>query len=289
MTTLLERMQALAKSAADGRIIRQRDVRALAEDTGRAIREIELAALEADIIPWRYLRNVGTLGVAGQITLLQSTVAIVGQGGLGGYVSEALARIGIGRLVVIDGDAFAEHNLNRQLLSAENNLELSKVEAARRRIAQINSAVEVIAHQEMLTAENLPRLLEGADVVVDALDRLPIRVTLQDGAQALGIPMVHGSIAGFLGQVMTILPGDAGLHAVYGRVDELPEQGLEAELGTPATTPMMVAAWEAQEVVKILLDQAGLLDDGKLLRNRLLIIDLASGAIETLELNAGAS
>ncbi len=285
MSTLLERTQALAKSVEAGQIIRLRDVRALAEDTGRAIREIELATLKAEIVPWRYLRNVGTLGVAGQIKLLQSTVAIVGQGGLGGYVSEALARMGVGRLVVIDGDVFAEHNLNRQLLSAETNLGLSKVEAARRRIAQINSAVEVIAHETMLTTENLSRLLEGVDVVVDALDRLPIRVTLQDGAQALGIPMVHGSIAGFLGQVMTILPGDAGLHAIYGGVDELPEQGLEAELGTPATTPMMVAAWEAQEVVKILLDRAGLLHEGKLLRDRLLIIDLASGAIETLEIN----
>ncbi|HDQ71840.1 MAG TPA: hypothetical protein ENN19_07055, partial [Chloroflexi bacterium] len=173
MTPLLERIQALTKSTDAGtrdlQIIRQRDVHKLADDTGRTVQEIELTALEAEIVPWRYLRNLGTLGVAGQIKLLQSTVAIVGQGGLGGYVSEALARTGVGRLAVIDGDVFAEHNLNRQLLSAERNLGLSKVEAARRRIAQINSAVEVIAHETMLTAENLPRLLEGVDVVVDAL------------------------------------------------------------------------------------------------------------------------
>jgi molybdopterin/thiamine biosynthesis adenylyltransferase len=70
----------------------------------------------------------------------------------------------------------------------------------------------------------LPRLLEGADVVVDGLDRLPTRLTLQEGAQALGIPMVHGSIAGFLGQVMTIFPNDPGLHSLYGDQDDLPAQ-----------------------------------------------------------------
>ncbi|MEA3340981.1 MAG: HesA/MoeB/ThiF family protein, partial [Chloroflexota bacterium] len=191
--------------------------------------------------------------------------------------TETLARMGVGRLILIDGDVFEEHNLNRQLLSGEAKLGASKVEAAQRRVAEINGAVDVTAHALMLDRENLPHLLAGADVVVDALDRLPTRLILQDGAQALGIPMVHGSIAGFLGQVMTIFPGDSGLRGLYGG-QELPEQGLEAQLGTPAATPMAVAAWEAQEVVKIIIGR------GELLRNRLLLLDMESGAIETLRL-----
>jgi len=260
------------------RVIRLQQVHELATANDCLIREVELAALETGVIPWRYLRNVGTVGLAGQAKLLQATVAVVGLGGLGGYVVEALARMGVGQFILIDGDVFEEHNLNRQILSAEAILGTGKVQAARRRVAEINSAVEVTGHAVVLTRENLPRLLEGADVVVDALDRLPTRLVLQEGAQALGIPMVHGSIAGFLGQVMTILPGDPGLHSLYGEPGELPEQGLEVQLGTPAATPMVVAAWEAQEVVKILLGQ------GELLRHRLLVMDMESGIIEILQL-----
>jgi molybdopterin/thiamine biosynthesis adenylyltransferase len=278
MSSLARRVDALAEVVGDGRIIRLEQVQALAIECGCEVREVEIAALEAGVIPWRYVRNVGTIGLEGQARLLQSTVAVVGLGGLGGYVTEALARMGVGRLILIDGDVFEEHNLNRQILSAETRLGMGKAETARQRVAQINGAVAVDAHAVMLTRENLPQLLAGADVVVDALDRLPIRVVLQDGAQALSIPMVHGSIAGFLGQVMTILPGDPGLRSLYGETDQLPEQGLEAQLGTPAATPMAVAAWEVQEVVKILVGR------GELLRHRLLVMDMESGTVEVLRL-----
>jgi len=276
--TLQERLNELAQVEDGVRIIRLQQVHELATAFGQSVWEVELAALEMAVVPWRYVRNLGTVGLEGQTELLRSTAAVVGLGGLGGYVSEALARMGVGRLILIDGDVFEEHNLNRQILSAEARLGMHKVEAAQQRIAEINSAVETIGHAVTLTRENLPQLLEGADLVADGLDRLPTRLILQDGAQALGIPMVHGSIAGFLGQVMTIFPGDPGLHSLYGEPGDLPAQGLEAQLGTPAATPMAVAAWEAQEAVKILLGK------GELLRGRLLVMDMESGTIETLQL-----
>jgi molybdopterin/thiamine biosynthesis adenylyltransferase len=275
---LQRQIEALARVEDGTRVIRFQQVHELAAANECSIREVELAALEGSVVPWRYVRNVGTVGLEGQAKLLRSTVAVVGLGGLGGYVTEALARMGVGRLMLVDGDVFEEHNLNRQTLSAEAKLGTEKTQAARQRVAEINSAVEVTSHAALLTRKNLPRLLKGADVVVDGLDRLPTRLILQDGAQTLGIPMVHGSIAGFLGQVMTIFPGDPGLHSLYGEAGDLPEQGLEAQLGTPAATPMAVAAWEAQEVVKILVGQ------GELLRHRLLVMDMESGTIETLQL-----
>lgn len=276
--SLQTQIGALAQEIDGRRIIRLEQVRKLAARYGCGIREVEVAALEMDIVPWRYVHNLGTLGPEGQVRLLQAAVALVGLGGLGGFVVEALARMGVGRLILIDGDAFEEHNLNRQMLSGEPGLGAGKVEAARQRVAEVNGAVEITGHAVMLTRENLPDLLEGASAVVDALDSLSTRLMLQEGAQALGIPLVHGGVAGFLGQVMTIFPGDAGLRGLYGEPGALPERGLEAQLGTPAATPMAVAAWEAQEVVKILAGR------GEPLRNRLLLMDMESGSVDLLRL-----
>ena len=276
---LRERIGELAHVEDGRRIIHLQQVHELAAAFCCPIRDVQLAALEANVVPWRYVRNLGTVGLEGQIKLLRSTVAVVGLGGLGGYVAEALARMGVGQLILIDGDVFEEHNLNRQIFCTEARLGARKAEVAQQRVAEINSAVEVIGHVTRLTQENLPRLLEGANLVVDGLDRLPTRLILQEGAQALGIPMVHGSIAGYLGQVMTIFPGDPGLRSLYGEPGDLPDQGLEAQLGTPAATPMAVAAWEAQEAVKLLLDR------GEPLRNRLLLMDMESGTIDVLQLS----
>ncbi len=275
--TLREKIEALAWTVDGTRVIGLPQVHGLADAFG-PVRDVELAALDCGIVPSRYLRNLGTVGLEGQQKLLQATVGVVGLGGLGGYVVETLARMGVGTLILIDGDVFEDHNLNRQLLGTLVNLGMEKAHAACQRVDQVNAAVEAVCHVETITRENLPQLLNGADVVVDALDRLPTRLMLQDGLRELGIPLVHGSIAGFLGQVTTILPEDPGLHALYGDGDGLPEQGLESELGTPAATPMAVAAWEAQEVVKLLTGR------GVLLRNRLLMMDMASGTSRILQL-----
>jgi molybdopterin/thiamine biosynthesis adenylyltransferase len=254
-------------------------VRALASEFGVSLMEVELAALDAHVLPRRYLRSLGTVGWEGQIKLLRSTVAVVGLGGLGGNVVEGLARMGVGRLIIVDGDVFLDHNLNRQILCSEGDLGLLKAEVTRARVAQINAAVEVIAYPEEATAESLPRLLEGAEVVVDALDRLPSRLMLQEAAKRMDIPMVHGAIAGYVGQVMTIFPGDGGLRALYGG-GSVPQQGIEVQLGCPAATPMMVAAWQAQEVLKILLGR------GQLLRHKMLFMDAESGTVEVLEIGS---
>jgi molybdopterin/thiamine biosynthesis adenylyltransferase len=286
-TGLQDRIDELAYGLGGTCVIDLQQVQELADSFGpfqsgaersSAVRNVELTALELGVVPARYVRNLGTIGVTGQIQLLRASVAIVGLGGLGGYVAEALARMGLGHLILIDADAFQPSNLNRQLLSTQANLGVDKAHAACERIAAVNAAVTAIGHCEALTRENLFRLLRGADLVVDALDRLPTRLVLQQGAQDLRIPMVHGSIAGFLGQVTTIFPDDLGLRALYGDGDRLPEQGLETELGTPAATPMVVAGWEAQEVVKVLTGR------GEPLRHRLLVIDMEASASQIIQL-----
>jgi len=109
------------------------------------------------------------------------------------------------------------------------------------------------------------------------LDQLPARMMLQSVCQTLGIPLVHGAIGGYIGQVTTIFPGDAGLCALYGE-GRVPERGAEVEWGNPAATPMMIAAWQIQEVVKLLTGK------GDLLRGRLLFLDAESGTVECFRL-----
>jgi molybdopterin/thiamine biosynthesis adenylyltransferase len=282
MIDLAEKMQRLATSvvAPDGkekRLLSLSVVRQLAHEGGLSVREVEIQALKAHILPTRYERSQGTVGWEGQVKLLESAAAVVGCGGLGGWIVEGLARMGVGHLILIDGDTFGENNLNRQALCTEANLGQLKIEAARERIARINSATKVTVHPVMANEESMGEMLAGADVVVDALDTLPTRLVLQKVAQSLGIPVVHGAIGGCVGQVMTVFPGDEGLYALYGRGD-VPERGIEARLGNPAATPMMVAAWQIQEVIKILLGT------GEPLRNRLLFMDAESGVAEILEI-----
>ena len=95
----------------------------------------------------------------------------------------------------------------------------------------------------------------------------------------MGIPLIHGAVAGFTGQVLTIFPEDKGLQGIYGSKDNLPDSGIETGLGTPGIIPAMVASWQAQEAVKIILKKGGLL------RNRLLYIDGEKGTVEIINLN----
>ena len=241
-------------------------------------REIEIFALQNNIIPERYQRNLGVVIPSEQAKLLQSKVAIIGAGGLGGTVLELLARMGIGKLIIVDKDLIVDSNLNRQILSTEKNLGQSKTEFAVKRVKEINSSIEIVGYSVFINSDNVKKVIEGAEVVVDALDNLPSRFVLQKACRDLKIPLVHGAIAGFNGQLTTIFPEDKGLELIYGSDRDLPEHGSEVELGAPTVTPALIASLEAQEVVKILLKR------GKLFRNRLLYLDIEEGTMEILNL-----
>lgn len=210
-----------------------------------------LTLLENGQIPERYQGNISLIGIAGQKRLLNAKVAIIGVGGLGGTIIELLARQGVGYLRVIDGDFFTAQNLNRQMLATELSLGINKAEAAISRIAIINSDVYAEAVPKMLQEGNAQELLFGMHVVVDALDNISTRLLLSKTAQRLGIPLVHGAIAGFAGQVTTVLPTNRGLEKIY-MAAVASDTTIEKLLGNPAATPALVAAIQAQEVIKLL-------------------------------------
>jgi len=240
--------------------------------------DLARAALGLGIVPGRYLRNIGTIGLEGQLALLRSSVAIVGCGGLGGWVAEALARMGVGHLRLIDGDHCEENNLNRQLACSEETIGHPKADALAQRLASVNGDVAVEARVAWLEAPNARELLAGADVAVDALDTLPARYLLRDAAAAEGIPLVHGAIAGWTGQVMVTPPNRDGLRAWYGTVPPV-ERGIESEWGNPAPTPLLVAGWQAAQVIMLLTGT------GEPLNMRLLFSDMERGDVRHFDLS----
>ncbi len=227
----------------------------------------------------RYLRNFSTISFHEQSQLSQATVCVIGLGGLGGAVTEMLARIGVGHLTLVDGDRFDVSNLNRQMLSTEADIGLSKSDVAEKRVKSINSDVEITVHNIFLDSETAEGFLEGSDVVVDCLDSIDDRFVLQDAAQRADIPLVSGAIAGTSGQVTTIFPEDKGFELIYGERGQLPHgKGVENGLGNLSFCAMFIASVQASETVKALLHR------GDLLRNRLFIVDLMSNSFDVMQL-----
>lgn len=223
----------------------------------------------------RYQRNMNALTPEENLRLRNFRVLVAGCGGLGGYVIEELGRLGIGRITAIDGDAFDETNLNRQLLSTVDRIGSSKAQAAYERMGQVNPHVIVTPVHGRMTEENCRELIRGHDLVVDALDNISSRLLLERHCEAEGIPLIHGAIAGWYGQVSAVFPGDRTLEKLYPKDAE---RGIEAEMGNPAFTPAVIASIEVGEAIKVLLNK------GSLLRKRLLTVNLLDHEYEVLKL-----
>lgn len=222
----------------------------------------------------RYTRNGTTVTPEEMRILKKSSVCVLGCGGLGGGVIEGLVRIGVGRITAVDGDVFDETNLNRQVLSHENNIGKRKAEEAAAQMKIINSDVEIVPVTEFLNEENAARIIKGHDIAVDALDNATARKLLERACEEENIPLVHGAIAGWNGQVAVIMPGDRMLETIYEGGED---RGEETETGNPSFTPAVVSAMEVAETIKLLLGKDGVL------RNRLLMIDLLNHQYETID------
>lgn len=225
--------------------------------------------------PNRYDRNREALSEEECAELARKRMVVVGCGGLGGAVIEALARIGVGHLRVIDGDVFEQSNLNRQLLCTEAALGREKAIVAAERIGAINGEVDSEPVVAYLSEENAASLLAGADCVLDCLDNLEARFWMAHACQELGIPIVYGAIAGWFGQVCTVHPGDVSFVSVYG---EPAGESQHKKLGNLPFTAYAIAAFQAAEAVKVVLGRSGQV------RNRLLMVDLLDGSVDDMEL-----
>ena len=212
----------------------------------------------------RYDRQImiGEIGQEGQEKLKRSRVVIAGTGGLGSPIAIYLTAAGIGMIRLIDHDQVALSNLNRQILHWEEDIGRKKVDSARTKLRNLNSEVEIEAIAETVTEGNVSKLVNGCDVIVDAMDNLSTRYILNRCAIEKNIPFFHGAVNGFEGRVMTILPGKtACLRCMYR--GPVPQE----KFPVIGVAPAVIGVIQATEVIKYLL---GI---GKLLTNRLLIYD----------------
>lgn len=223
----------------------------------------------------RYLRNKSLISDEEQKFLKEKTVAVIGAGGLGGYICEGLTRIGIGRLIIIDGDVFEESNLNRQRFATESTLGHPKARVVKDALKEINSDVIIGAFEVRIDQYNAMDLLKDADVVIDGVDNISSRIMLEEVCESLNIPLVHGAIGGWYGQVGVVYPGDKTLSKLYPDPNGV---GVEKKLGNPSFTPMLIASYEVAQGVKVLLNK------GEILRNKIMYFDLLNDQVIHIDL-----
>jgi len=223
----------------------------------------------------RYARNIHALSANDVLLLHTKKVCVIGCGGLGGYIIETLARLGVLHITAVDYDVFEESNLNRQLFSEERLIGSYKVDAAIERIKKVNSDVKITGIKEKLTQKNAHEIIHEHDIVMDALDNMETRLLLADACAELQIPMIHGAVAGWYGQVAAIFPGDNILQKLYD--NRATNHGIEKELGNLPFTVTTVAAMQCAECVKVLTGK-----DVK--RGTLIAVDLLNNEIKHIKI-----
>lgn len=200
-------------------------------------------------------------GEEGQEKLKRAKVFIAGAGGLGSPISIYLTVAGVGTIRIVDRDTVELSNLNRQILHWHKDIDQPKVQSAAEKLNGLNPGVRIEALRETINENNIIDLIKGCDVILDAMDNLPIRYLLNKAAMTLGIPFIHGAVMGFEGRAMTIIPGKTAClmcvyHGATVKAGKFPVIGV---------APAVIGCIEATEAIKFLTGT------GKLLTNKLLL------------------
>ena len=241
---------------------------------GSVIAEERLRPLSRDELE-RYHRNalVPQVGLVGQQRIRASRVLLIGAGGLGAPAALYLAAAGVGTIGLIDDDNVDVSNLQRQVIHATAAVGRPKVDSAAEAIRALNPDVEVVAHRTRLTADNARGLLGGWDVVIDGTDNFPTRYLVNDATVMLGLPLVHGAVLGFNGQVGVF---DARRGPCYRCLHPAPPPAGSvpscAEAGVLGVLPGIIGTMQAVEALKLVIG------GGHPLLGRLAMLDAWGGA-----------
>jgi len=227
----------------------------------------------------RYARHLALpeIGPEGQQRLEESSVLVVGAGGLGSPAALYLAAAGVGTLGVADYDVVDVSNLQRQVLHDTYRIGALKTDSAADTISRLNPAVVVETHSVRLDASNIADIATGYDVIVDGTDSFPARYLLNDAALNLRIPVVHGSVLRFEGQLTVVDPYEGPCYRCVFPVPPPPELSPScAEAGVLGAVPGVIGSLQAVETIKLLLDV------GEPLIGRLLVFDGLAAEVRVL-------
>ena len=205
----------------------------------------------------RYKRHIllPEVGEEGQQKLLESKVLLLGAGGLGSPAALYLAAAGVGTLGIVDMDVVDASNLQRQILHNMDRIGERKVDSAKKTLTMLNPDVNVVTHDVRFGADNVMEIIDGYDVVLDGTDNFPTRYLLNDASLLARIPVVHGSIFRFEGQVTVFKPYEGPCYRCLLPEPPPPELAPScAEAGVLGVLPGIVGSIQALETIKLLLD-----------------------------------
>ena len=229
----------------------------------------------------RYARHIilPEVGEKGQQKLLKGRVLLVGAGGLGCPTALYLTAAGVGKIGLVDADVVDKSNLQRQVLFGESDVGRPKVEAARDRLLELNSSLDVVTHYELLTSHNVFDVMDGYDIIVNGCDNFPTRYLVNDAAVMKRKPVVDGSIFRFEGQATVYVPEEGPCYrCLYPAPPPPGEVPSCAEGGVLGVLPGTVGLMQATEVVKLILEE------GKSLVGRVLLYDAMEMKFRELKL-----
>lgn len=218
------------------------------------------------------------MGFPAQRKLKNSTVCIVGVGGLGSPVAIQLASMGVGKLRIVDNDIVEISNLQRQHLYGIDQVGLPKVEAAAQRLRGLNPFIDIEPWPLMVTPHNAEEIIKGSDVVIGSLDMMAPRYSLNRACLKLGVPLIHGAALTYNGSISTILPGKtACLECFQGGIDDS-EMPTCATVGVHPAILGIVGSIIVSEAVRIITGQEPNLAD------KLMFLDLGDYSFDTINL-----
>jgi len=236
----------------------------------------------------RYSRHIimDDVGPEGQKRLLDADVLVIGAGGLGSPVIQYLAAAGVGTLGIADDDVVERSNLQRQVVHADADVGRPKVDSAADFVTDLNPDIEVRTHETRVTADNVDDLLERYDMVVDGSDNFRTRYLVNDACSLAGVPLSHGAIFRFEGQVTTFTHGDEDAPCYRCMFPEAPPPGTIpdcSEAGVLGVLPGTVGCIQATETVKHLLGYGDTLD------GRMMFYDAMDMTFDEVELRRNPS
>ena len=229
----------------------------------------------------RYSRHLllPEVGEKGQAALLDAKILLLGAGGLGAPAALYLAAAGVGTLGLVDADVVDASNLKRQVIHNTKRLGQPKVDSAAETITALNPDVKVVKFQERLTSENVDRIFDGFDIIVDGCDNFPTRYLVNDASVMKRKPVVHGSIFRFEGQVTTFMPYEGPCYRCLYPEPPPPHLAPSCqEAGVLGVLPGIIGVIQATEAIKLVLKV------GQPLIGRLLTYDSLNMSFRTLKL-----